>query len=193
MDNKNTTPIGLRLQEFINKHNMSPSAFADMCKLSRSNLSQTLSGRNQTVNNIFLSRIKDAFPDLDVSWLLFGLPQVKDNANIEISEPQNRPNNAESALQTPETQRSEKLYDTYPPLSEIDEESNDDTAEYESAAADSNSYPIGCAGKSPRSKKPKNPQAYDEESEDADSSSSKTITKIVVLYSDNTFETFSPA
>lgn len=80
-----------RLQYFMNQSGMNSSQFADTCGISRSNLSQIITGRTKSINDIFLAKITDAFPNLNIAWLLFGKGNIiDDSSNIEISEPQNK-------------------------------------------------------------------------------------------------------
>ncbi|MCM1451686.1 MAG: helix-turn-helix domain-containing protein [Clostridium sp.] len=48
------------------------SQFADTALIPRPTLSQILSGRNKKISNEVLEKLHDAFPDLNVAWLLFG-------------------------------------------------------------------------------------------------------------------------
>lgn len=66
-----------RLKLFIDTNGLSPSQFADMCRIPRPTLSQVLSGRNKKISDVLLRPIHDAFPDLSLLWLMFGEGPVK--------------------------------------------------------------------------------------------------------------------
>ncbi len=61
-----------RLNEFVSQHKLSPSQFADLLGIPRPSASQILSGRNKKISNEFLGKLHQAFPDLDLMWLMFG-------------------------------------------------------------------------------------------------------------------------
>lgn len=61
-----------RLKIFMQHTGMPISQFADSALIPRPTLSQILSGRNKKISNEILEKLHDAFPNLNVSWLLFG-------------------------------------------------------------------------------------------------------------------------
>lgn len=61
-----------RLKVFMDSTEMTSSQFADLCEIPRPSFSQLLSGRNQKVSDTIIRKIHSVFPDLSVSWLLFG-------------------------------------------------------------------------------------------------------------------------
>lgn len=64
--------IALRLKVLIENLGLTSSQFADKCGISRSTLSQLLSGRNKKLSNLIIEQIHMAYPGLSVLWLLFG-------------------------------------------------------------------------------------------------------------------------
>lgn len=64
--------IAIRLKGFMENQGLSYSQFADTCGIPRPSLSQILNGRNKKVSDIILTQIHDAFPQLSITWLLFG-------------------------------------------------------------------------------------------------------------------------
>ena len=60
-----------RLKEFIQHIGLNDSQFADACGISRPTLSFILSGKNKKINDIQLSQVHKAFPQLSINWLLF--------------------------------------------------------------------------------------------------------------------------
>ncbi|MBD5289076.1 MAG: bacteriophage CI repressor [Bacteroides sp.] len=61
-----------RLKDFISFTGLNNSQFADTCGIPRPSLSQILTGRNKKVSNQLIEQIHDAFPNLNIIWLLFG-------------------------------------------------------------------------------------------------------------------------
>ncbi len=61
-----------RLKLFIDSINMPTTQVADLCDIPRPSFSQLLSGRNQKVSDVLISKIHKAYPDLSVMWLMFG-------------------------------------------------------------------------------------------------------------------------
>ncbi len=61
-----------RLKEYINYRKLLPSQFADAAGWSRSMLSQFTHGVIKSLNNVTISKIHAVYPDLSISWLLFG-------------------------------------------------------------------------------------------------------------------------
>lgn len=69
--------IVTRLNLFIETNGLTSSQFADMCGIARPTISQILSGRNQKISDILITKIHQAFPELSISWLMFGEGPVK--------------------------------------------------------------------------------------------------------------------
>lgn len=88
MENTQKSPIIDRLCQFIDYTGLTSSQFADTAGIPRPSLSQMLHGRNKSLNNQVLSKLNDAFPNLNIVWLLFGNGDMLTNSNFEISEPQ---------------------------------------------------------------------------------------------------------
>lgn len=61
-----------RLKVFMESLGMQSSQFADLCEIPRPSFSQLLSGRNQKVSDVLIRKIHAAFPDLSITWLMFG-------------------------------------------------------------------------------------------------------------------------
>lgn len=64
--------IANRLKLFIDSEGISSSQFADACNIPRPSLSQFLNGRNKKISDIFVTQIHEAFPNLNILWLMFG-------------------------------------------------------------------------------------------------------------------------
>lgn len=61
-----------RLKTFIEYLGLTNSIFADHAGITRPTLSQILNGRNKKISNELISKIHDAFPSLNIMWLMFG-------------------------------------------------------------------------------------------------------------------------
>lgn len=60
-----------RIIEILKKSGLTPSEFADKIGVQRSAISHITSGRNNPSLE-FLIKIKNAFPEIDTDWLIFG-------------------------------------------------------------------------------------------------------------------------
>lgn len=81
-----------RLKLYIEHLGIASSQFADTASIPRPTLSQLLNGRNKKVSNELITKIHDAYPALNVVWLLFGDGDMETTENIQISEAKNAPN-----------------------------------------------------------------------------------------------------
>ena len=61
-----------RLNMFLDSSGISSSKFADACGIHRPTLSQLRNGRNKKVSDEVIKKIHDAYPSLNVMWLMFG-------------------------------------------------------------------------------------------------------------------------
>lgn len=61
-----------RLKSFIDYLGLTYSTFADHAGITRPTLSQILNGRNKKISNELINKIHDAFPSLNIMWLMFG-------------------------------------------------------------------------------------------------------------------------
>lgn len=177
MEDNDKNPVLDRLIEFINYTGLSSTQFADTAGIPRPSLSQMLHGRNKSVNNQVLAKLNSAFPNLNILWLLFGQGDMLQNRNIEISEPQNTPENG--------------LFDMQQTMDELTETIKDNIAEDPFYFKDSSTA-------SPAPEYNSMPRSQDFISADsptlsAAAGSSKQISSIIVLYTDGSFKTFKPA
>jgi len=80
-----------RILEIMGKSGLTPSEFADKIDVQRSAISHITSGRNKPSLE-FLIKIKNAFPEIDTDWLIFGVEkeeifeEKKDESPTPISE-----------------------------------------------------------------------------------------------------------
>ncbi len=66
----NTADFGKRIQLLMDYYSLSASAFADSLAIGRSSISHILSGRNKPSLD-FVMKIIEAFPEVELEWLLY--------------------------------------------------------------------------------------------------------------------------
>lgn len=84
----NTSDFTKRLRKIIDYYGLSASAFADKLSVQRSSISHILSGRNKPSLE-FVMKILNAFPEVELYWLLNGkgsFPKVT-SQEIETTSP----------------------------------------------------------------------------------------------------------
>ena len=105
---EDATVIG-RLKSFIDYLGYSNSQFADKAGIPRPTLSQLVHGRNKSVSDTLLRKLYESFPQLNITWLLFGQGDMLSSSNFEISERQDPQNKAYTDSQISDSQQSEIL------------------------------------------------------------------------------------
>ncbi len=75
-----------RLVAYKDYTGLTNSQFADKAGIPRPTLSQFLNGRNKRLSDELTAKLHTAYPDLNVMWLLFGEGDMVKDTNIEISE-----------------------------------------------------------------------------------------------------------
>ncbi|MBS4012221.1 MAG: helix-turn-helix transcriptional regulator [Bacteroidetes bacterium] len=75
-----------RINELIEKLELTPSKFADEIGVPRSTISHLVSGRNKPSLD-FIMKIAERFPETDINWIIFGKGSaIKTERKIEIVE-----------------------------------------------------------------------------------------------------------
>lgn len=97
-----------RLVVYKDYTGLSNSQFADRAGIPRPTLSQFLNGRNKRLSDELTAKLHTAYPDLNVMWLLFGEGDMVLGTNIEISEPLNGLFSEENSAQVADNKDSEK-------------------------------------------------------------------------------------
>lgn len=64
--------VAIRLKGLIQALGVTNSQFADKCGIPRPSLSQLLGGRNKKISDIIVGQIHQAYPEVNILWLLFG-------------------------------------------------------------------------------------------------------------------------
>lgn len=170
-----------RLNIFTKSQGISSSILADSCGIPRPTVSQLLNGRNKKISDDIISRIHRVYPQLSIMWLMFGEGEMLVAENNQFSEPQNDTNDGFSQPYSPESQQGNLFSNTENPVQNL---------------APDNSSPIsGIINMMSNGEKS---NFFIENSDKKESisitpDSHKKITNIVVFYSDNSFQSFSPS
>jgi len=167
-----------RLKQFIEHCGLSNSQFADKAGIPRPTLSQLIHGRNKSVNDLLLRKLYENFPDLNISWLLFGVGNMTGNSNMQFSEAQNSGNSGSITSHKSEIQEEKNFFSQIPST----------PAEHSKHFFESDNTDLGVLGafaadlSETQTEIPKLPSPPP----------GKKIKSIIVLYTDSSFEVFSP-
>ncbi len=172
-----------RLKIFMNYLNIANSQFADSCRIPRPTISQILNGRNKKISDELIGKIHETYPSLSVLWLMFGEGDMLVNSNIKISEPQSSPIIDFGSIEQSNGE------DIIPSLnfdnSEEENTSDNFTTENITPKSEVSTFsPTNTTGK--QSTEAKTSISFN-------TNASKKIVNILVFYSDNSFESFTPA
>lgn len=160
-----------RLKQFMEYKHLTVTQFADLSRINRSSMSQILSGRNKKISDEIIKALHTAWPELNISWLLFNEGSMTTDSNDETKV---RP---------------------MPVLPGIDEENPvneytpSDSSKYATHFA-SNQEENTTAVYSQAQKTPIHQDITDIPVRKE--TPQRKVVKIMILYSDNTFEWFSP-
>ena len=113
-----------RLKFFLSHNGISNSTFADTCDIPRPTLSQLLNGRNKKVSDELITKIHNAYPALNIMWLMFGdgdmfVPNANSVPSPTVAQPSE---NLENSMASEVDQESRTPYMTS--ISFGDEESS---------------------------------------------------------------------
>lgn len=183
------SPIIERLIEFIKYSGLSSSQFADKAGIPRPTISQLLHGRNKSLNNQILSKLDEAFPELNLMWLLFGRGDMQNTGNIKISEQQKSSEIGIDIFEDIDEQPIDNVVQ-----SKIDFSISDKSGViYEENARIESERPV-LSGISENTKQ-ETPFSLGQlplTSSNTPVNESRKISSIIVVYSDGSFETFKP-
>lgn len=209
MTDSSSYEIGQRVGRYINFLGMTSAQFADKALIPRASLSQLLSGRNQSVSSLLLDRLHTAFPDLNLMWVLFGQGTMRVDASVETSESSAGAKEGVSNY-TPESSvengvfgnfelKNEEALKPAPSLFEErgTEEKEPDTSRTVSDGPSKNE-PFPQDSHNPTIPGPIRAPETVKDSEDINlpkalAKASRRVSRILVLYEDGTFDTYTPA
>lgn len=171
-----------RIKYFLNEKNLTVSQFADGCGISRPTVSQLLNGRNKKVSDEIISKIHAAYPALSISWLMFGEGEMMiETSAIEEENAELRENSLFGAR-------------------------FDDGTEYENLVNSSNNNGVATSGFNSVANPQNFPSAINKNLSQCNTTCQaaepikvvsakvekplRSVTKIIVYYSDNSFEEF---
>ncbi|MCM1067420.1 MAG: helix-turn-helix domain-containing protein [Muribaculaceae bacterium] len=183
-ENNEESPIIQRLKQFIAHVGLSSTQFADRAGIPRPTFSQMLNGRNKSIGNQVLAKLDEKFPELDIVWLLFGRGDMLNVANIETSEHSESRSELGSASQASDVQEAHD--EPYVPYGLAD-------ALIKQQSCREKEVPDATEGRWEASVMCGAPSDCHITERTIPVNSGKRISSIIVLYSDNSFETFSPA
>lgn len=175
--------IVARLKAYMDHVGLQISQFADQAQIPRPTLSQILSGRNKKISNELLAKLHTAFPTLNISWLLFGDGDMDTDSAPEPKKPDIQSVSTDTALHPAQSQTATPPSpSTQQPSAQKMAQPCIDFAPYnaDDTLADK---PSGNVGKRETSQ----PKIS------VSTNSKKKIQNIMVFYSDNSFEIFTPS
>lgn len=74
-----------RIETIMSHYNLSPKELADKLGVQRSSISHIVNGRNKP-SVAFITKLSEAFPDLDTRWVLHGKPPMITSVNTHEEE-----------------------------------------------------------------------------------------------------------
>lgn len=181
-----------RLKEYISFLGVQVTQFADNCSIPRPSMSQLLNGRNKKVSNELIGKIHTAYPDLSIMWLMFGQGSMLTNSSTPISEPQNVAKIDFSASHTADNGEVTSRTTSKNPYKDFTSENIDGISDSIYDQADQPNDKIQDSSETEQPSEttfagnaPSSPMTIPTDG-------TKQIVNIIVYYSDNSFESFSP-
>lgn len=188
-------PIIERLERFIAATGMSNSQFADRAGIPRPTLSQIIHGRNKSINDGLLRKLDEKFPQLNLVWLLFGRGDMLTDANFEFSEASDMAKSDNCDTQAADNQAENYFDDLF---GAVTNRADNERADTIVAPSDTLTRPTEATiGEKSLNNNGANVNPSDILSAAANPNAAndcgKTISSIMVFYTDNSFRTFFPA
>ena len=178
-----------RIKLFLSQNKLASSTFADTCGIPRPSLSQLLNGRNRKVSNEVLDKIHQAYPEINMLWLMFGDGEMfVPNANFgeESSSAQLHENTFPGNAHP--VQDTNHSHQTLINFGETDANDYSQTNVHRQPAARQTTQPsfeTAIAAMAARQTTAKSPRSSSPEG-------ARRIISVVVVYSDGTTEAFTP-
>ncbi len=178
-----------RMKLYMEHCHLTSSQFADNAGIPRPTLSQLFNGRNKSnegakkISSDIIRKLHDAYPSLNVMWLLFGDGDMEVGENNQFSEPQNGEDLDLNLFQDAENQEIEPQILFEDELSDFEtKKSNEAILAEKPRRTDKFIDPVADM----RRERPTLPGSLSPDK-------SKRVQSIMVFYSDNSFEIFKPA
>ena len=179
--------INDRIVELIKFLELSPTAFADEIGIQRSGLSHIMKGRNKPSLDV-VQKIVTRFPDINLAWLVNGIGNISSSTPSVINLQQKQ---TQAVSKEPENPFKNTLFDAVPQEANGKEEvqpvknngfTHEDFVVKENPAPRvAEKAPVTTSQQSFSTQQPNIPPV----------SPGKNIDKILIFYTDNTFEEFS--
>ena len=150
-----------RIKKIIEEYKLSPTIFSEKIGIQKANVSHVLNGRNKPSLD-FVLKISEAFPEINIEWILKGKGSMKIVKNTPTPTP------SPTLFSTP---KIEEIAPQIPKETEPKNTSNTSLKNIEESE-----LKIEPNEKVPKNKKQK--------------ISSKEMKKVILLYDDNTFDYF---
>ena len=163
-----------RIQAIMSYEKMTPSRFAEEIGVQRSAMSHILSGRNNPSLDLY-SKIVDSFPHINSEWLLNGKGDMLKMATGAGALPINQQPDLFTA--SPSIKNDEKVV----PLNQ----------NMQKAIPETSKTPENRQESSVR-KSENRKESFEKEEVIATSTEVKSISRIIIFYSDNTYEIINP-
>lgn len=191
MGNDRTVALAVadRIKQFIDHLGITITQFADSTGIQRPSMSQMLSGRNQKISITTIGKIHERYPDLSIYWLLYG------NGPMLLSESNGAFATAiESPTFTPTEDEPGFPSGGAPFMSLFNDENGANVSEDTGVPgyAKENGLKRSSNMMNPAENEIKNQENIANNRMREADAKNKRIVKIMIFYSDNTFESFSP-
>lgn len=183
MEEGDAIAIAGRIKQVIEHLGLSITQFADATEIQRSSMSQILAGRNQKISVITIGKIHAAYPTLSIYWLLYGEGSMFLDSSGDATKM--REDSHSHTVQPAAIHSDWSLFDDENGLNAA-ETSNDSKYSKESGS----NKPVNNTDSVENVDINSLSEPYFEPH--APIQKNKKIAKIMIFYSDNTFETFSP-
>lgn len=166
-----------RLKLFMDEMNIANSQLADNSGIPRPTVSQIMNGRNKKISDELIGKIHIAYPNLSILWLMFGEGKMlvdSDNTTTKVQNVQ------ELSFIDPQVSASHPLMDSTDLFSSVSKNRQENSVDNFKEGVDIERRTFeefGISGVIANGAVSVN----------------KRIKSIVVLYEDNTFQTFDPS
>lgn len=178
-----------RLNLFVTQTQLTSSNLAEKLNIPKPSLSQILNGRNKKISNEFIEKLHNAFPELNILWLIFGEGNMfvgKNDTIIPQNDPLGERNDAEEVYKK-EGGFQDKEYNLFTDV--LSEEENQPTLKVtNSEAVKSQPQKIKTEPKLPKTTQ----QEHDIKDSIRVSTTKIGISTIIVYYDDLSYQIFKP-
>lgn len=193
-----------RLKQFVATTGLSSTQFADTAGIPRPTLSQILNGRNKKISNELIAKLHENFPNLNITWLLFGEGSiyVSENRAEQTDSYSVQPHQNVGLFDDASDNDSESSATMIEPVSEAHCE---DFAEYGNKRYTTHESSTNSARHPETYNQQSSPRPYhstpaspthtsdDVKNGYVDTDKSKNVAYIMVFYTDKSYEIFNPS